>query len=111
MLKVHILDYCPHCNGQGYLPLGEVVDHLGRKYTRYAPCTQCSGGGTLGKWVSLEEFARLLQQELCKHEHTTTIGSMRFTAGDVLDDIREVCIDCGANLEQQTLGALLQDED
>src|SRR4030065_2624552 len=103
MLKVHVLDYCPHYDGQAYLPSGEVVDHLGCRYMRYAPCPHCSGGGTLGKWVSLGEVAKLLKQELCKHNHTATQGSIHFSAGDVWDKLQEVCIGCGANLDQKTL--------
>ena len=111
MLKVHVLDYCPHCDGQGYLPVGEDIDHLGRRYTRYMPCPRCSGGGTLGKWISLEAFATLLKQALCQHAQTTTQGSMHFTAGDVWDDIQQVCLDCGANLDQPTPGDFTKDED
>lgn len=31
---------------------------------------------------------------------------MHFSAGDVWDDIEEVCDDCGAKLDRQTLGTL-----
>ena len=45
MIKVHILDKCPHCHGQAMLPVGEGKDYKGRTYTRYAPCPDCEGSG------------------------------------------------------------------
>jgi hypothetical protein len=36
---------------------------------------------------------------------------MHFSAGDVWDDIEEVCDDCGANLDYRTLGDYIQDDD
>jgi len=36
---------------------------------------------------------------------------MHFSAGDVWDDIEEVCDDCGANLDHLTLGDYIQDDD
>ena len=99
MIKVHILSTCANCNGDAYLPCGESEDADGRKYTRYTPCPMCEGSGNQPRWVSLEDFARLLQQTLCPHEHTSYQGNMRFVAGDVLDDIAEVCDDCGAHLD------------
>lgn len=100
MLKVHILDTCSHCNGEAYLPMGESEDNQGHKYTRYIPCPTCEGSGNDPKWVDLEYFAKLMQQAVCAHEHTTYQGSMRFSAGDVWDDIKEVCDDCGASLDK-----------
>jgi hypothetical protein len=35
---------------------------------------------------------------------------MHFIAGDVWDDIEEVCDDCGENLDRQTLGDFIQDD-
>jgi hypothetical protein len=35
---------------------------------------------------------------------------MHFSAGDVWDDIEEVCDDCGAKLDHQTLGDFIQNE-
>lgn len=49
--------------------------------------------------ICLEVFTRLLVQQHCPHEHTAYQGSFHFTAGDVWDDIVEVCTDCGARLE------------
>ncbi len=41
MIKVHILDQCPHCRGQSQVPVGEGKDYKGRTYTRYVPCPDC----------------------------------------------------------------------
>jgi len=110
MFKVHILGTCSHCNGEAYQPVGEAEDTQGHKYTRYVPCPICEGSGNEPKWVDLEGFAELLRQSLCPHEHTSYQGSMHFNAGDVWDDITEVCDDCGAKLDQQTVGDFIHDE-
>jgi hypothetical protein len=99
MVKIHILTTCEHCNGQAYLPTGEDEDDKGRKYTHYTPCPMCEGTGTKSKWVSLPDFLNMLKDFQCKHEHTSYQGSMHFSAGDVWDDIEEVCNDCGAHLD------------
>lgn len=99
MDKVRILTSCDRCGGQAYLPTGEGEDYKGRKYTRFAPCPVCEGSGNQPKWVGLDEFALLLQQAQCQHEHTTTQGGLHLTAGDVWDDIAEVCSDCGKHLD------------
>ena len=110
MLKVHILDRCPYCDGKAYLPMGEATNAKGESYTRYIPCQMCEGTGEHGKWVSLTDFLEMLKQTQCRHEHTSYQGGMHFNAGDVWDDIQEVCNDCGAKLEHQTLGDFIQDE-
>lgn len=38
-------------------------------------------------------------QEQCPHLHSTFIGGRYFSSGDVWDDITEVCLDCGADLD------------
>ena len=110
MLKIQILATCSHCNGKAYQPVGEAEDCQGHKYTRYVPCPVCDGSGNEPKWVALEEFAKLLLQVVCPHQHTTYQGSMHFSVGDVWDNIQEVCDDCGAKLEPQTLGDFIQDD-
>jgi hypothetical protein len=110
MLKVHILSICFQCNGKAYVPIGEAEDCQGHKYSRYAPCPHCEGSGNESKWVDLEDFAKLMQQSECPHKHTSYQGSMRFTSGDVWDDIQEVCDDCRANLDRQTLSNYINDE-
>jgi hypothetical protein len=110
MIKVQILIQCKHCNGEAYMPMGEAEDCQGHKYIRYVPCPMCDGSGNQPKWVSLEDFAKLLQQAVCPHEHTSFQGKMGFSSGDVWDDIHEVCNDCGANLDRQTLGNYIKDQ-
>jgi hypothetical protein len=110
MLKVHILISCSHCNGEAYLPLGEAEDCQGHKYIRHIPCPVCEGSGNEPKWIDLHDFAKLMQQAACSHDHTSFQGNMHFSAGDVCDDIHEVCDDCGANLDQQTLADFITDE-
>jgi len=100
MIKVQILTQCDHCHGQAYLPIGEGEDYHGQKYTRYAPCPECEGSGMCPKWVSLAEFARLLEQAKCPHEHTSFQGGFHFNGGDLWDDLVEKCDDCGANLDR-----------
>jgi len=110
MLKVKILATCSHCNGEAYQPIGEAEDGQGHKYTRHVPCPICEGSGNEPKWVELEIFVKLLQQAVCPHEHTTYQGSMHFSAGDVWDDIQEVCDDCGAKLDHPSLVDFIKDE-
>ncbi len=103
MLKVHILMICSHCNGEAYLPISESEDCQGNKYTRHIPCPVCEGSGNEPRWIDIQDFAKLMQQAVCPHNHTSFQGNMHFTEGDVWDDIHEVCDDCGANLDQLTL--------
>ena len=94
-VKVRILDTCPHCNGQAYLPAGEDVDYKGDKYIRHQPCPHCEGSGRAGRWVEFAEFALLLDQAKCPHKHVSRTGGFHFSAGEVWDDVRDVCDDCG----------------
>jgi len=110
MLKIYILDTCSNCNGKAYLPMGEAEDCQGKMYIRHIPCPYCEGSGNEPKWIELEDFAKLLQQAVCSHDHTSFQGNMHFSAGDVWDDIQEVCDDCGANLDQPALGDYIKDE-
>lgn len=111
MLSVYIQDRCLYCNGQAYLPAGEATNWKGETYTRYAPCQLCEGTGERGKWVSLTDFLKLLREAQCKHEHTSYRDGMHFSGGDMWDDIQEVCDDCEANLDRQTLCDFIQDAD
>ncbi len=110
MIKVHILASCSHCNGQALLPMGESEDCHGNKYTRHIPCPFCGGSGNEPKWIDLADFTKLLQQSACPHEHTSFQGNIHFNAGDVYDDIHEICDDCGANLDQTILGEYIKDD-
>ena len=110
MLKVQVQASCLYCNGKAYMPLGEAEDSKGNKYIRHIPCPYCEGSGNESKWIDLQDFAKLMQQAVCTHNHTSFQGNMHFSAGDVWDDIHEVCDDCGATLEQQCLRDFTNDE-
>ena len=43
MLKVHILDRCPYCDGQDDLSAGDATIWNGEAFTRYTPCPMCEG--------------------------------------------------------------------
>ena len=103
MIKVQILTQCEHCQGQAYLPVGEAESYSGEKYIRHISCPICNGSGAQPKWISLEVLAALLEKETCPHKHTSFQGSLRFSQGEVWDDIHEVCHDCGTNLDQPIL--------
>jgi hypothetical protein len=103
MIKVQILTQCEHCQGQAYLPASEAVSYTGERYTRHRPCPCCNGSGAQPKWISLAVLAALIEKETCSHQHNSLQGSLRFSQGDVWDDIHEVCHDCGANLDQPIL--------
>lgn len=95
MLKVRIQTKCQHCDGQAYLPDGEGLDSKGNKYLKHKPCRACEGSGTKGEWVDLPEFLLLLEQAKCSHERVTTNGGFHLSGGEVWDDIKSVCSDCG----------------
>ena len=99
MLQVQILDVCPYCEGVSMVFVGMDEDYRGQPFERYRPCAMCHGSGEYPRWVPLSEFAELVRQALCPHEHTSTQGRMHFSAGDVWDDIQAVCDDCGAKLD------------
>jgi hypothetical protein len=109
MTKVRILTTCSHCGGKAYLPINEAIDTKGEPYTQYQPCPMCEGSGMASKWISLQEFAILLAQTQCPHQHTSYKGSLRFSAGNVWDDLCEVCNDCSAVLDRQTIGDYIHD--
>jgi len=96
VIKVQILTTCSYCNGEAYLHVSKPVD-------RYRACPACNGSGESEKWVSLQEFSQLLNQASCPHADSSLQGNFHFSAGDVWDDVAEVCHDCGANLDKQTI--------
>lgn len=90
MVKVQILDRCEHCEGEAYLPVGEAKSYTGERYTRYEPCIQCQGSGKQARWVSLPEFADLMDRaiafepdykELAKQKPATQYGDSCQAAG------------------------------
>jgi hypothetical protein len=109
MIKVRILTTCPICNGQAYLPLCEAVDGKSRPYIKHAPCPNCEGTGMASKWIPIEEFTQLLAQAQCTHQHTSLKTGVHPIENKVWDDMQEVCDDCGATLEGQTLGDFITD--
>ena len=77
MIKVKILSTCEFCDGDAYLPIGEAESNLDEKYLQYEPCSQCQGSSKQDKWISLIEFADLVEratslepdyEELANHE-------------------------------------------
>ena len=90
MIKVHILDRCGHCEGAAYLPIGEATSYTGEKYMQYEPCPQCHRSGKHAKWISLKEFAELLDraislepdyEELASHKPISQYQDSRECAG------------------------------
>jgi hypothetical protein len=42
-------------------------------------------------------------QAQCQHIHTEMFGGFHLTAGELWDDLRLVCRDCGSNLDELPL--------
>jgi len=97
MTKVQILTTCSYCQG------GAVLSARDEPHAPQIPCPMCDGSGLAPRWISLQEFAILLAQAQCPPQHTSYKGGLHFSAGDAWDDISEVCNDCGAVLDRQTL--------
>jgi len=98
MMKVHVLFKCEHCRGEAYVPTEEAEDYRGNKYMRHQACPHCQGSGNQSKWIDLKEFAVLLKQTVCTHEHVSSSGNFHLVAGEVWDDIEETCSDCGMSM-------------
>jgi len=94
MMKVRILDRCEFCDGEANIFVCEDVDANGQTFDRYRPCEMCHGSGNLAKWVSLADFQNELSEIQCHHVNTSYRGGYHFSAGDVWDDIQEVCHSC-----------------
>ena len=100
MVKVKVITKCTFCDGKAYLPSGMGVDYGGGgEYQRYLPCHKCNGSGKTGKWITLPGFQQLLKETECPHEHVSQTGAYTFSAGEVWDDVQEVCDDCGEVLD------------
>ena len=89
-MKVHIRTTCSFCDGEAYLPVCEAVSYTGEHYTQHRRCAYCLGSGEQEKWVSLREFADLLEratsmepdyQELARVEPTSQYQDSRDAAG------------------------------
>ena len=90
MIKVRILDRCEFCDGEAYIFDRQDVDSRGETYDRYRPCETCNGSGNQAKWVSLREFADLLERvisfepdyaALAKEQPTSQYQDSRDAAG------------------------------
>jgi hypothetical protein len=62
MIRIHICDYCEFCDGDAYIPAGEVENYTNGCYMRYEPCLKCNDVGRKTKWISLCEFADLMER-------------------------------------------------
>lgn len=89
-MKVHIRTICINCEGQAYLPVREVVSYSGERYTQHHRCPHCLGSGEQEQWISLREFADLLEkatsmepdyQELARERPTSQYQDSRDAAG------------------------------
>ena len=60
--KVQISTECSFCKGAAYFPSQEAVSYTGEHYTQYESCLSCRGTGRMGKWITLAELARLINQ-------------------------------------------------
>jgi hypothetical protein len=90
MIKVRILDRCEFCDGEAYIFDRQDVDSRSEAYDRYRPCKVCEGSGDQTKWVSLKEFACLLDratsfepdyEALAKERPTSQYQDSRDAAG------------------------------
>ena len=89
-MKVHIRTTCSFCDGEAYVPVREAVSCTGEHYTQHRRCAYCLGSGEQEKWVSLREFADLLDkatsmepdyQELARERTTSQYQDSRDAAG------------------------------
>jgi hypothetical protein len=89
-MKVHIRTTCSFCDGEAYLPSREAMSYTGERYTQHRRCACCLGSGEQEKWVSLREFADLLEratsmepdyQELARVKPTSQYQDSRDAAG------------------------------
>ena len=89
-MKVHIRITCSFCEGEAYLPVRETVSYTGERYTQHHRCPHCLGSAELEQWVSLREFADLLEratsmepdyQELAQVKPTSQYQDSRDAAG------------------------------
>lgn len=89
-MKVKIRATCSFCEGEAYLPVRETTSCTGERYTQHHRCPYCLGSGEQELWVSLREFANLLDraismepdyQELARERPTSQYQDSRDAAG------------------------------
>ncbi len=85
--KVHILTRCATCDGQAYVFARIDYDPAGDPYERYKACPDCQGSGTAPRWVTLPEFADLLDRTLALEPDWEELSHER--AISQLEDSRE----------------------
>ena len=69
-IKIKILDTCPQCGGQAYLPLADVEDSKGELYTRYMACSNCGGSGLAEKYISLIQLVQIIESiDVCEPDY------------------------------------------
>ena len=61
-MKVHIKTTCNFCNGQAYIPNGEVTSCTGEIYTQHKKCCYCDESGLMSRWISLLELIYIMDQ-------------------------------------------------
>lgn len=61
-MKGHIRTTCSFCAGEAYLPSREALSYTGEQYTQHHRYPHCLGCGEQERWVSLREFADLLEK-------------------------------------------------
>lgn len=63
-MKVKIRTTCSFCDGEAYLPVRETVSCTDEQYTKHRRCAFRLGTGEQEQWVSLREFADLLEKSI-----------------------------------------------
>ena len=78
IVKVQILTQCEDCEGEAYLPVDEEESNTGEAYMRHEPCSKCQGSGKQTKWVSLREFADLLDRAVSMEPDWKELAHQQF---------------------------------
>ncbi len=72
--KVQILTRCRACDGQAYVFERIDHEHAGEPYERFTACPACQGSGSAPHWVTLPEFADLLDRALALEPDWEELG-------------------------------------
>ena len=60
--KVQVLATYEDCDGEAYVFDRLDTDAGGKPYKRYKPCVGCNGTGKATQWISLSDFADLVER-------------------------------------------------
>jgi len=99
-----------------YLEARQEADQAWRDYTAQIDYWIASGSieeanAAILRAEALDAHVHVLyNQANCAHEHVDYVGGMHFGADGAWDDIRPVCIDCGAEIELDTTGEVLPED-